>query len=149
MNVTPEECAHEMLEVVPLVMRTIRTEMRGARAPGLSVPQFRTLVHLNRHGTASLSDVATFLGQTLPSASVLVDGLVSRDLVARETDPKDRRRIILRVTESGRAAYQTAQSATEACLAERVVGLGGEERAIVMQALEILRPVFGADCQKE
>jgi DNA-binding MarR family transcriptional regulator len=148
MNTAPEKCAHEMLEVVPLVMRTIRTEMRGARVPGISVPQFRTLVYLNRHATASLSDVAAFLGLTLPSVSVLVDGLVSRDLVAREPDLMDRRRVTLRVTEAGRAAYHSAQQATEACLAERVADLGEAERAILLQALDILRPAFGAGGQK-
>ncbi len=149
MQVTPEECAREMLEVVPLVMRTIRGEMRNAREPSLTVPQFRTLLYLNRHGGASLSDVAAFIGLGLPAASALVDGLVSRDLVTREHDREDRRRITLQVTEMGRAAYQTAHRAAEACLAERIAGLGEDEQAIVVQALGILRPAFGASRQEE
>ncbi len=149
MQVTPEECAREMLEVVPLVMRTIRGEMRNAREPSLTVPQFRTLLYLNRHGEASLSDVAAFIGLGLPAASALVDGLVSRDLVTREHDREDRRRITLQVTEMGRAAYQTAHQAAEACLAERIAGLGEDEQAIVVQALGILRPAFGASRQEE
>jgi DNA-binding MarR family transcriptional regulator len=149
MQVTPEECAREMLEVVPLVMRTIRAEMRSARAPGLNVPQFRTLVYLNRNGTASLSDVAAYIGLTLPSASTLVDGLVSRDLVAREPDLEDRRRITLRLTEAGHAAYQTARQTAEACLAERVAGFGEDDQATVMRALGILRPAFSASRQED
>ncbi len=149
MQITPEECAREMLEVVPLVMRTIRAEMRGAREPSLTVPQFRALLYLNRHEMASLSDVAAFIGLGLPAASTLVDGLVSRELVVREHDREDRRRITLQVPAAGREAYQTAHRAAEACLAERMASLGEDEQAIVVQALGILRPAFGAGRQKE
>jgi DNA-binding MarR family transcriptional regulator len=149
MHLTSEECAREILEVVPLVMRSIRAEMRSARAPGLNVPQFRTLVYLNRNGTASLSDVAAYIGLMLPSASTLVDGLVSRDFVAREPDLEDRRRITLRLTGAGHAAYQVARQAAEACLIERVALLGPDERAAIMQALGILRPIFSTSRQED
>ena len=93
MGITADQCAHELLEVVPLVMRTIRTEMRGHRGADLSVPQFRTLVFLGNHGGASLSDLADFIGLTLPSVSKLIDGLVTRKLVARKVCTNDRRRV--------------------------------------------------------
>ena len=43
MTCSRKETARQVLEVVPLVMRTVRTEMRRHRAHHLSVPQFRTL----------------------------------------------------------------------------------------------------------
>lgn len=146
MQIPPEECAREMLDVVPMVMRNIRAEMRSARAPGLSVPQFRALVFLNRHPSASLSDVAAYIGLTLPAASALVDGLVDRELIVRAMNVEDRRRITLELNEAGVAAYQHARQAAEGRLAEVVGRLTGDERAMVVQALKALRAIFSAEC---
>ena len=60
--ITPELCAREVMETVPLVMRFIRMEMRSRRAPSLSVPQFRVLTFLSHKPGAPLSSVAEHLG---------------------------------------------------------------------------------------
>jgi len=90
-----EECAREILDDVPLAMRTIRTQLRKNGAIEISIPQFRTLVFINRRSGASLSDAAEHMGLTLPSMSAMIDGLVSRNLVMRRTDSQDRRRMTL------------------------------------------------------
>ena len=142
MTTSPDVCAQEILEVVPLVMRTIRAEMRRHRAVDLSVPQFRTLAFIDRKADASLSDVAEHIGLTLPSMSKIVDGLVSRKLVTRQTAPEDRRRMTLALTARGQTALQSTRAATRACLAEDLMALSDRQRETIAQALEILRPVF-------
>jgi len=142
MQISSDECAHEVLDVVPLVMRTIRAEMRDRRTPDLSVPQFRTLTFLNRHEGASLSDVAEHIGLRLPSMSKLMDGLVARNLVKRQTHPDDRRRVTLALTARGRTTLQTALEGTRACLAERLATLPASNLAAVAKAMQILRPLF-------
>jgi DNA-binding MarR family transcriptional regulator len=137
-----DECAHAVLEVVPVVMRCIRAEMRSHRAPGLSVPQFRALVYLSRQQGSSLSDLAKHLGLTAPSTSVMVDGLVSRGLVARQAHPGDRRRVTLALTPKGWAAMESANASTESRLAERLERLGEPERAAIVEAMRTLLPVF-------
>src|SRR5512136_939151 len=109
MMTSPETCAQEILEVVPLVMRTIRAEMRRHRTADLSVPQFRTLAFIDRNVDASLSDVAEHIGLTLPSMSKIVDGLVTRKLVTRQTAAEDRRRMMLALTTRGRSALQASR----------------------------------------
>ena len=76
MSESPAHTARELMEVVPLVMRTFRAEMRGSRANDLSVPQFRALGFVHRKPGTSLSDVAEHIGLALPSMSKLIDGLV-------------------------------------------------------------------------
>lgn len=142
MQTSAQQCAREALEVVPLVMRAIRAEMHSQRTPDLSVPQFRTLAFLNRQENASLSDVAEHLGLTLPSMSKMIDGLVERDLVARQTAADDRRRITLTLTVHGKSILQSAVKATQARLAEMLEGLTPEERAALVQAMRALRPIF-------
>jgi DNA-binding MarR family transcriptional regulator len=142
MHVSSDECAREVLEVVPLVMRAIRAEMRCHRTQDLSVPQFRALNFLNHHEGASLSDVAEHIGLTLPSMSSMIEGLVLRSLVTRQTDAGDRRRITLALTARGQAALQSLHDATQAHLAERLAALPASERAAIVQAMQALRPIF-------
>jgi len=142
MITSPDVCAQEILEVVPVVMRTIRAEMRRHRTADLSVPQFRTLAFIDRNVDASLSDVAEHIGLTLPSMSKIVDGLVARKLVTRQTHATDRRRMMLALTARGLTALQTSREATRACLAEDLAALSDRQRETIAQAMEILRPVF-------
>ena len=142
MPVPLDACAQEVLEVIPQVMRAIRAEMRRQRIHGLSVPQFRTLAYLNYNQGVSLSDAAEFIGLTLPSMSKLVEGLVARQLVRREIPPEDRRRVTLTLTPAGSLAFQLAHEATEAYLARQLAGLPAEQKALVSQAMQILRPLF-------
>src|SRR3954447_10301930 len=67
-RVPPLACARTMLDGLPLVMWFIRQHMRRHRTRGLSVPQFRALVLIDRFPEASLSAIAEHLGSTLPSA---------------------------------------------------------------------------------
>ena len=142
MPASPDVCAQEILEVVPAVMRTIRAEMRRHRTADLSVPQFRTLAFVNSKADASLSDVAEHIGLTLPSMSKIVEGLVVRKFVTRQTHPTDRRRMTLALTARGLTALQSSRAATRACLAEDLATLSDRQRQTIAQAMEILRPVF-------
>jgi DNA-binding MarR family transcriptional regulator len=144
MPVSPDECARAVLDVVPVVMRCIRAEMRSHRAPGLSVPQFRALVYLSQQQGPSLSGLAEHLGLTAPSTSVMVDGLVSRGLVERRAHPSDRRRVTLALTPGGQAAMESAHRMTEGRLAERLAGLQEPERAAVVHAMQALLAVFAS-----
>ena len=145
----PAHAAREILRAVPLVMRTVRDEMRSRRAASLSVPQFRALNFVGRHPGASLSDVATHVGVALPSMSRLVDGLVARKLVVRRGDAGDRRRLILRLTARGLAQVRVAHAFTEASIAARVSALGGDELAAITRAMELLQRVFAVKMAAE
>ncbi len=142
---SPEGCAREILEAVPLAMRAIREHLRKHGARILSVPQFRTLLFLSRHRGTSLSDVAEHIGLTLPSMSTLIDGLVDRNYTVRRTDPHDRRRMTLTLTERGEATLQSSRQATQTYLAEQLNRLPETDRKTIVTAMQILRQVFAGD----
>lgn len=139
---TPQACAAQLLDVTPLVMRTIRSHMRGQRAADLSVPQFRALGHVQRHAGASLSDVAEHLGLTLPATSRLVDGLVQRGYVTRAVAPADRRAVQLHVSAKGSAMLDHTREHTQQHLAALLAPLTPDQRAQIMDALATLRSAF-------
>ncbi len=138
----PEECAHEVLDVVPLVMRAIRAEFRSHRAADLTVPQFRVLVFLKNNPEVSLNEVTEHLGLTPPSTSKLIDGLVGRQLVLRHTCAEDRRKVNLTLTVRGASLLETSYQETRARFEERLAVLTEAERAVVVQAMQALHSVF-------
>lgn len=141
LSTSPSDCSAQLLEVVPLIMRRIRREMRRHSMPGLSVAQFRTLIYLQRHSGTSLSEVAEFLGLTMPSASKLVDRLVMDKAVSRRI-AQDRRRISLSLTERGHTALELARMEARDQLADSLKALPPEDLATVTAALDILDRAF-------
>lgn len=131
-----------LLEMAPLVTRVLRAEVRRSALADLSMPQFRVLAALNRHPGASLSNLAARVGQTLSSASKLIDALLARDLVTRAESLADRRRVTLAVTEQGRAALDAVEAAAHERLTELLSQLSDEERHRVAAALELLQPLL-------
>ncbi len=142
MSATPEGCARELLEVVPLVMRDIRHQMRNQRSTELTVPQFRTLVFVENNSGASLSEVADHMGLTLPSTSKLVDDLLKNGFVTREEQAADRRRVSLTVTLRGRTILDASRKETLRYLSQKLGSANAEEKVAIIQAMKTLRTVF-------
>jgi DNA-binding MarR family transcriptional regulator len=136
------ELASKLVEVIPLVMRAIRSHMRANRALDLSVPQYRALGFVVRHLGASLSQVAEHQGLTLGAASRLVDGLVTRGLVERRASTQDRRFVTLHVLPHGASTLAQARSRTEQALASMLATLPAAEQDTILRAMESLRAVF-------
>lgn len=145
MNATSQACARALLEVAPAIVQAIRVQMRAERLHELSVPQFRTLAFIGRHPGCSLSDAAEFIGMTLPSMSVLINGLVEEGLVLRQTSLLDRRRVTLSLTEKGSGVHARALEGTLEWLSLQLDPLPADDRQTVLCAMEILRPYFVAN----
>lgn len=141
LQTSPSDCSAQLIEITPVIMRRIRSEMRRRTIPGLSVPQFRALNYLQGHPRSSLSDVAAHLGITLPSTSKLVQNLVTQKVVLRRS-ATDRRRVCLSLTQQGISALNIARLETRQQLEESLKSLTQEELVTVSAALRILNKVF-------
>jgi DNA-binding MarR family transcriptional regulator len=142
MTVTPAQCSQSVLDVVPTVMRFIRSQMRNYRGAGLSVPQFRTLLFVNRNEGASLGDLAEHLGLTPPSASKQVAELVNRRLLRRRIAKVDRRRISLAITSAGSLLLEAALEETHRKLSAALAALRPVDLMTVSLAMAALRNTF-------
>jgi DNA-binding MarR family transcriptional regulator len=144
MNASADIVAREVLDVVPVIMRTIRVEMRSRRSPELSVVQFRTLTFLNRNPGASLATVAGHLGLTPPTVSKMISAMVANHLVTRWDSSSDRRRVTLTLTDQGQALLEKAHNGTQARLTEILTRLAPAERETVHQAFQFLQGLFSS-----
>jgi DNA-binding MarR family transcriptional regulator len=67
----------------------------------LSLPQLRTVFIVAHSQTCSIAQVAQQLGVGEPTASHLVDKLVKANLLKREEDPDDRRKVRVELSPEG------------------------------------------------
>lgn len=113
------------------------------RETGCTPAQISALSVLIYLGVSTLSGLAARERISVPTASRIVDSLVSAGLATRETDSGDRRAVTLRATDKGRAAVETACAAREKALAEALGALSDEDWQAVGGAARVLTRVFG------
>ncbi len=138
----PARSAHSpearVLRVVPPLSRFLATELRKARADvQLTLAQFSALRLLADH-SCSMGEAARTLRITMPTATQLLDGLVSKSLVTRATGDQDRRQVRLEITQEGRRALDQCRSALESFLASALARLPVEQRESLAADLEQL-----------
>lgn len=99
----------------------------------------RLLGGIRRSGGAvgSVGDVARDFGVSKQAASKLIDTLTIRGYVERGTDPEDRRRLTLELTERGREAADAGWTASDRIDREL-------ERAVGADAIRQMRATVGA-----
>lgn len=66
-----------------------------------TIAQLRVLLVLQVQGPSRMGSIASALEIALPTATGIVDNLVKKDLVVRETDLHDRRMVICRLSPEG------------------------------------------------
>jgi len=141
--------AQEVLEVVPAVMRVIRKEFRSQRDPALSLPEFRSLIFINRSPGSALNEVAEHIGLEAPATSKLVEHLVQRGLVKRQEDASDRRRVNLSILPKGRQSIDAAFQHTRLFLTKRFAHLTEGQRRNLLASMEILKTAFSDETSKK
>jgi DNA-binding MarR family transcriptional regulator len=141
-GITPEQCAAAVVEIIPLIVGSIRAKMRNQGEPFLSISQFRSLMFLYRYPGSSLSKLADYLGVTRPTASAICERLVQEKFVDRKEHPQERRAVVLKLTETGRARLEQIQALTCSNISPMFEDLSQEQMESVLAGLTLLRGVF-------
>jgi DNA-binding MarR family transcriptional regulator len=121
--------------------RHVRDPQTGA---DLSVHQASILDHLDEIDAMTMSDLAGHMGVTIATMSLAIDRLEEKKYVTRHRDPKDRRRVLLRLTAAG-ARVREAKSVLDPVRVERVLGqLSPADRKRALEGLALLARASGA-----
>ena len=132
--------AREIMEVVPMVMRTLALEMRSAGH--LPEPAHLRLLLLLAERPHNLSELAEKQAVSLPTMSNSISTLVERGWVARSRSRHDRRKVQVELMPAGREAVEETMAAIERRMALRLSCLSPAECERVVQGLEMLRGCF-------
>lgn len=92
----------EILKLAEQVFRELLpTVPRELLELDITMPQLKTMLLLFLNGPMRMSDLAADLGVTLATATGLVDRMVERGIVVRDSLPEDRRVVLCRLSETG------------------------------------------------
>jgi DNA-binding MarR family transcriptional regulator len=141
-RVQARDTAREILEIIPLVMRTVAAELRAAGE--MPAPAHFGLLSILSVRPRMLSDLASLQGVSLPTMSNSISAMVERGWVRREAPDGDRRVVMIDVTPTGRAALERVSRAAEAHLADVLAPLDLPARRRLVGGLGVLRKVFAA-----
>ena len=131
--------ARALLDALRAVTRELRLAERGSNSQlGLQPAQLHALRELAARPAHSLAELAARTHTDPSSASVVVQRLVARGLVARVEAAADRRRTELKVTAAGRALAARAPASTLARVSDALASLSERQSAALARSLRAL-----------
>jgi DNA-binding MarR family transcriptional regulator len=139
---TEEDGLQPLLERCNEVLRRLAALARPKGSDWLDLDlgmgQFKAMLVLTEHERQTVGGLGRALGIAEPSASLLVDKLVSRGLAVRETDADDRRRTQVAPTDEGRLLMSRLRRTREDQIAAWLGALEEDELRSLLVGLEAL-----------
>lgn len=132
--------ARQVVEVIPLVMRTLALEMRSTGY--LPAPVHCPLMVILTEGPHNLSELAEIQAVSLPTMSNSISALVERGWVTRVRAPYDRRMVLVELTPAGRAVLQDVKRSVEGRVGRLLASLSPAECDQLLTGLQVLRGCF-------
>ena len=133
-----EDSVEKLVEYMTRIQRHLRARRASAwLEQDLTMQQAKTLFFL-ADGPRRMSGIAKRFGVETPSATTMIDRLVTKGLVERGRDPSDRRAVICSLTTSGRETVERFWSLRAARFEELADELDERELSEVVSAMEIM-----------
>jgi DNA-binding MarR family transcriptional regulator len=134
------DCVDVATEFFALAHSLKRMVNARCRAAGLSYARVQVLHVLDDRGTTRIGDISEHLDVAARTMTSTIDGMVRDGLVARRTDPRDGRAVLVEMTPPGRATFDRVIAIRDAVLAEVFASLGPDDRD---RLLELVRTLAG------
>ncbi len=126
-------------ELAPLLSQAKSAWAARCQEHGVSMIHVQVLAHLDRTGPISMGGLADHLGVSLPNASGIVSRMEERGVVEREHDDGDRRRVIVRLTDSGREFTRELGDLRRAHVTALIGALPAESQQNLLRAIRDVR----------
>ena len=99
-------------------------------------PQLICLYHIARHEPTTLSQISVAVSLSAGTVNGILDRLQAKKLITRKRTAKDRRKVMIRLTQQGRALVDRAPSLLHAQLAAHIETLPDFKQAAIALSLE-------------
>ena len=109
---------------------------------GLTGERFMVLFELNMQPDLSLKELSGRLMVSPPSLSVMINSMVDQGLVTRVPDARDRRRVLLRISEKGTAQFLRMEEAMEGRFRDYLGELPAEDQKQLGEATVLILDVM-------
>ena len=126
-----------IVQLLPQLARGLAWQERNDLSRGeITLPQLWALEYLSRQGSSPMNGLAHFLAISRPSATALIDRLITQRLVRREDDARDRRIVRVAISAHGRRTIQTIWNQKQRTLTEVFGKISPSDRAQYLATLE-------------
>ena len=115
----------------------------------ISMAHVLVMFFIDRAGPMPMTRVAELIGSGLPTATGLVNRMVERGLVRREHDTRDRRVVLVSLTEAGAAEVRELHEARQRRMATAIAQLSGPEQDSLLVGIRSLRSALERISQGE
>ena len=144
----PEQQASDILRNLRRILRAVTLESkRLARESGLTLPQvaaLRALLEVSDEGVTVVS-LARRLETSPPTMTGIVDRLERAGLVTKERSQRDRRKVLVQLTDEGREKTEALPAHSQDKFVDGVLALDEPSRSSLNDALETILRSMEAD----
>lgn len=102
----------------------------------LTPTQFSAMIRLNEHGPVSQNHLGRLAAMDVATIKGVVDRLRAKDLVTLTPDLKDRRRMLIELTEKGRALFEEVRPIGQVISQRTLKTLSDTERKSLIKLLK-------------
>lgn len=146
----PNDYSDDVLRAIRRIVRRISSHSHYlAREVGLTVPQLLCLKAIgNLEQTlaeVTVAQVAKRVQLSAATTSRIIDRLERADLVLRERNSKDRRRVCLSLTPGGYERFETLPKPLQDRFVDALDDLDEQERRTILASLERVAALMGAE----
>jgi DNA-binding MarR family transcriptional regulator len=131
-----EIAATDLAQAVGLLVRRVRAAAAGHE---LSLTESAVLARLDKHGPATIAELARAESVRPQSMGATVAALEELGLLERKPDPTDGRQMKIALTPKGVAVRNRSKDAKRTWLAQAIAQLSEEERETLFKAGEIIK----------
>lgn len=132
-----ERFCKRMMELMPQMFRGMARYENNYLSQGkITLPQYGVLVYLFKEGEKPMSGIAQIFGVSKPSATGMINRLITQGLVARRHDEKDRRIVWIKITSHGRKIVEEIRKQRQKTMMKVFSFLSASDRQKYLQLFE-------------
>lgn len=137
------DCLAEiMITTLPQTMGWLRQLVSDNSEPHLTLPQFRILANIDS-GMSTVTLIAKHQGVSQPAMSQMVEVLISKKLILKKVNPKDKRQSLLKLSKKGETWLSQILDSVKSDVAIKFSDLDLKTQKQLIEALVILNNHVG------
>jgi DNA-binding MarR family transcriptional regulator len=111
----------------------------------LTMPQIKIMFILGHRGELNVSSIADILRVRVPNVTFILDNLKEHGFITRKRDQKDRRQVIITLTERGHQAIHKLTEAKSESFNKALSRMNDQDKGALWQGLQALDQACSED----
>lgn len=140
-------CRHEnvLIALRQIIRATELYSRKLSRVANLTAPQLLIMQAIAGKGSVSMGDLAHEVSISQATVTSVLDRLEKRNLVVRQRDTEDKRRVYAQLTDEGAKLVQRAPSALQDSFVNHFEELKEWEQLLILSSLQRVAAMMNAD----